>query len=162
MARLQDLAEKEADRIRSEAWPGGIPVDPIRIARRLGIQVFESPLSTNVSAALSKKAGQDPVILLNESDHPNRQRFSCAHEIGHYVKRKDDPEGPYEFVDYRGPLSGAGVNEDEIYANSFGAALLMPASEVRGFKGLDPVQMAVRFKVSQDAMRFRLQNLGLA
>jgi Zn-dependent peptidase ImmA (M78 family) len=112
---------------------------------------------------LAKRAGQDPEIYVNAGDSDNRQRFSCAHEIGHYLKRvtgrKDDTWG---YIDRRGPSASGGTNADEIYANQFAAELLMPEERVRDLhQTLSPAAMAVEFDVSLGAMKFRLENLRL-
>jgi len=61
-------------------------------------------------------------------------------------------------------LASCGTSRQEIFANQFGAELLMPEDEVQQLHrlGLDEVAMARRFNVSLDAMRFRLVNLRLA
>jgi Zn-dependent peptidase ImmA (M78 family) len=64
----------------------------VRIARGLGIDVLDAQLDVSVSGALVKERDQDPSIVLNWIDHPNRKRFTCAHEIGHFVRRKDQPD----------------------------------------------------------------------
>jgi Zn-dependent peptidase ImmA (M78 family) len=113
--------------------------------------------------ALLKQPGQDPTIMINESDSTNRRRFTCAHELGHYVRRSDDAE-EYATVDLRSGLSAVGVDEDEIYANEFAASLLMPRREVKRLitEGFADWEMAIRFKVSREAMQFRLKNLKLS
>ena len=64
--------------------------------------------------------------------------------------------------DRRGPSAARGNNPDEIYANQFAAALLMPEEKVRELRGqIGPAAMAVEFGVSLEAMMFRLENLGL-
>ena len=156
-------AAKDAERILATTWgEGKYPIDPVRIARRLGIDVLEAQLDQNVFAALVKQIGQDPAILLNAMDSPNRKRFSCAHEIGHFVRRSDQTE-EYEYLDLRSPLSSTGQDPEEIYANTFAACLLMPEKEVRRLhrSGTNELEMADYFDVSREAMQFRLKNLGL-
>jgi Zn-dependent peptidase ImmA (M78 family) len=105
--------------------------------------------------------GRDPAILLNAKDHPNRQRFTCAHELGHFVSRENAPEA-YEYVDLRDTIfSSAETNPEEVFANLFAANLLMPLSELRRLQKekASPTEMALHFDVSQDAMHFRLENL---
>jgi Zn-dependent peptidase ImmA (M78 family) len=157
-------AARDADQVRRTAWgESAFPVDPVRIAKRLGIDVLVADLAPNTSGALVKRSGQDPVIFLNASDSPNRQRFTCAHEIGHFVRRADDPD-QYEWVDLRGPLAAVGVDPEEIYANAFAASLLMPEDEVRRLhkENRPELFMAQYFDVSREAMQFRLLNLRLA
>lgn len=167
---IQDEATRAAARLLDSLWPGGkddpsLPVDPAQIAHRLGLDVYETSLDPDVFALLVKEPGQDPVVALNASDSPNRKRFSCAHEIGHFVRRSDTFSGldEYAYLDKRSPLSGAGVDAEEVYANSFAASLLMPEAVVRHLyaPGQKAFELALRFDVSQEAMQYRLQNLGL-
>lgn len=152
----------DAESILAQYWNGGLPVDPAQIAHALGIRVRRVLLPENRSGALVKAREEAPAILLNAADGNNRQRFTCAHEIGHYVKRADHPE-EYEFIDYRDALASQGTDPEEIYANRFAAALLMPSSEVRRLaaEGMSDLQMSFRFDVSLEAMQYRLQSLGL-
>lgn len=156
-------ASRDADRIRTGFWGDDVPVDPVLIARSLGITVLNAQLDDNVSGALIKERHQDPQIVLNQSDNANRRRFTCAHEIGHYVKRSEELD-QYEYVDYRDSLSSTGVNPDERYANAFAAALLMPEDVVRRFRAEDltEAEMAGHFGVSREAMHHRLNTLNLA
>jgi Zn-dependent peptidase ImmA (M78 family) len=159
-------AEAEAQRLIESVWrsiSGGqtIPVDPILISRELGIEVFDGKMQSSVSGMLVKESGRDPRILLNREDSPNRARFTCAHELGHYLRRAGNDD-KFEYVDYRGPLSGAGQDPEEVFANQFAAALLMPEDEVRDRldQGASVGELAWQFKVSADAMTYRLRNLG--
>ncbi len=164
---LPMTAERDAQGVLRTTWSEGspnlrIPVDPIKIARRLGLKVFVAPMTPDVSGALLNKHGQDATIYLNEQDSHNRQRFTCAHELGHYVRRTDAGELDYEYVDRRDQLATAGTNADEIYANQFAAALLMPAEMLRALhRRFQPVELAYKFGVSADAMNFRIVNLDL-
>ncbi len=156
-------APKDAERLLRQAWQDDwgsipIPVDPLRIARRLGIEVYEALLDDDVSAVLVKKLGQDPTIVLNANDSHNRRRFSCAHELGHFIRKSEDQ---YEYLDQRAHLASTGIDSEEMFANSFAAALLMPEEQVRAFQreGLQDFEMAVKFDVSLEAMRYRINNL---
>lgn len=161
MAVRQD-AQRAAQGILSDTWDGRLPIDPVRIARALGIDVITAHLADDVAGAIVKELGQDPSIVLNAQDSQNRQRFTCAHEIGHYVRREERGED-YEYIDYRDIFSSTGQHDEERFANAFAACLLMPDEHVRRFhaEGLSDIQMALRFDVSRDAMTFRLLNLGL-
>jgi len=164
-----ETPEDEAERLLDRAWTRlpdrsrAIPVDPIVIAKVLSINVFQGKLPPNVSAKISKEVGADPRIILNQADSPNRKRFSCAHEIGHYIQRGNTDAG-FEWTDERGPLATEGIDADEIFANQFAASLLMPRDEVRSLhlNGGRVADLAVTFQVSVDAMQFRLNNLGLS
>jgi Zn-dependent peptidase ImmA (M78 family) len=141
------------------------PIDPTKVAEQLGVKVYKADLNQTVSGMLLKKPARDPEIFLNGSDSPNRQRFSCAHELGHYVKRTslDGLAEEMEYVDFRDPLSAQGQDSEEVWANQFAAALLMPRKLVKRLQREfhTPAALAAEFGVSTDAMNFRLQNLGL-
>lgn len=141
-----------------------LPVDPIAIAAKLGIKVFTAQLEAKVSGMLFMRAGRDPEIYLNRADSYNRQRFTCAHELGHWSKHIAEGVDTGHYVDLRGSLSSQGTDPDEIYANQFAASLLMPEDEVRRLvgKGYGPVAIADKLRVSPDAVAFRLKNLGIA
>jgi Zn-dependent peptidase ImmA (M78 family) len=165
MPVLQQEAQDEARQLLStilgdRATSNDLPIDPIAIAQELGIQVFTASLEPRVSGALTNSPGQDPVIWLNASDHPHRQRFTCAHELGHYVRRTNNGDQQFEYVDFRGPMAGTGRDPEERYANAFAAELLMPAHLVEELSAhMGAVEMAYLFRVSSDAMQFRRTNL---
>jgi Zn-dependent peptidase ImmA (M78 family) len=114
-----------------------------------------------------------PIIGVNALHHPNRQRFTLAHEVGHLVLHR--PEITKQIhVDKGFPMlmrdaaSAAGVDEMEIEANFFAAELLMPEDFLaRSLQGqsfdIDDEgavsALAKEYKVSVAAMRFRLGNL---
>lgn len=155
--------EKVAVELLDECWDGNLPIDPVRIAKSLGVKVLDVYLNKDVSGALVKKPEQDPSILLNAEDSTTRKRFTCAHELGHYIRRAGE-RNQYEYVDYRDHRSSTGTDEEERYANSFAASLLMPELAVKVFKaeGLPAFRMAKRFGVSPESMQYRLDNLGLS
>lgn len=157
----RDPAEA-AERVRREAWGDFVPVDPAQIAHILGLQVVRASLSDDVAGALVKKPGQDPRIVVNAGDSSNRQRFTCAHELGHYIKRSEQAD-EYEYYDFRDSFSTTGLGPDERWANAFAASLLMPAKHVKRFRAenLSDIDMALRLGVSREALRYRLENLNL-
>jgi Zn-dependent peptidase ImmA (M78 family) len=140
-----------------------LPVDPFVIAQKLGIKAYAAGLDEGISGMLVKRAGEDPEIYVHASDSTNRRRFTCAHELGHYYKRSATGDTAWEYVEHRDLLTSAGNDPEEIYANKFAASLLMPSEEIkrRFDEGCAVPTLAYEFGVSEDAMRFRLVNLGL-
>jgi Zn-dependent peptidase ImmA (M78 family) len=161
-SQVKREAETDAARLLQATWGDAVPVDPVAIARTAGLRVLEAPLDENTLGALVKQPGQDPTILLNEADSKNRRRFTCAHELGHFVRRSEEAD-EYSRVDLRNSLSTTGEDPEEVYANEFAACLLMPEREVKKLaqSGMSDLEMAIHFKVSREAMQFRLKNLGL-
>jgi len=162
-------AEDDARQILTMIWAPGkdaadipLPVNPFVIAQKLGIKAYTAGLDAGVSGMLIKRPGEDPEIYVHASDSPNRQRFTCAHELGHYVKRSAAGDVAWEYVERRDLLTTQGSDPEEIYANQFAASLLMPREKVEELhKTLGPVALAYEFGVSADAMHYRLVNLGL-
>jgi Zn-dependent peptidase ImmA (M78 family) len=155
-------ASEAAERIRVQHCGDQVPVDPARIASALGIEVLEAHLDLDVAGAIQKEPGKRPVIFLSAADHPNRKRFTCAHEIGHFERRGGDSD-TLGYIDYRDEAASMGTYEDERFANAFAAALLMPQAHVERFHahGMHQYAMAQHFGVSEVAMVNRLKNLGL-
>jgi Zn-dependent peptidase ImmA (M78 family) len=157
-------AEREAQQLLETVWEGrSLPVDPIQIAKQLGIQVYTVGLDAGVAGMFVKKPGQDPEIYVNAKDSLNRQRFTAAHELGHYIKHIVAGEDDWEHVDYRDALTSRGTDPDEVFANQFAASLLMPKERVKSLRdehGYGTAALAYEFGVSEDAMNFRLVNLG--
>jgi len=160
-------AEREAGKLRQQILPNNdLPVDPVIIATSLGLRVFEAVLESSISGALVKIADEDdPVILLNDNEGERRQRFTCAHELGHYVRRINSGEDrlSYQWIDHRRQLQEPWNNEEEQYANAFAAELLMPRLLITAARqsGKSVVDLASEFQVSASAMGFRLKNLGM-
>src|SRR5947209_48866 len=87
-------AEQEAAKLLNSWWTSPdrdrpLPVDPTELAGRLGIRVETLPLPPDVSGSIAIPFGGVPVIRLNRQDGASRQRFTCAHEIGHYLRREE-------------------------------------------------------------------------
>jgi Zn-dependent peptidase ImmA (M78 family) len=160
---MVDLARRDADETRRAYWGATLPVNPYEIASKMGVQIRETVLRDGVSAMLIRDVGRDAEIVLAIDDSQQRQYFSCAHELGHYVERtRADPTGEFAFVDYRDNRNAEDLHE--LYANEFAASLLMPAAAVtqlREREGLGAIALAQRFDVSLPAMQTRLRRLGL-
>ena len=161
---MSDSPEKAARGILDQFWGDRLaPVDPVTISRQMGLDVQQAQLPDEISGALFKSAGKDPVIYIEERDSRSRRRFTCAHELGHYVYRSDHGEDEYEWVDLRGSLSAEGSSPEEIFANTFAASLLMPKDPVQKIydKKMPIAVLAAHFGVSAEAISYRLAALGL-
>ncbi len=162
-------ARRQAERLIQEYRVERPPVDVESIARSLGLQVLRAPLGDDVSGLLVTKGGKS-TIFVAEHHHENRQRFSIAHEIAHHAlgHHFGDEHVHVDRVSMRDAKSSRGTDLLEIEANQFAAALLMPenlvAREMKNVAGRDPearvAELARRFKVSSEAMAWRLGALG--
>jgi Zn-dependent peptidase ImmA (M78 family) len=150
------------------------PVNVDSIAEGLGLEIVYADLGENVSGLLISK-GDSTMIAVQENDPPKRQRFTIAHEIGHFHLRHQFEPGEHVHVD-RGHLitprnskSSTGVDRKEIEANQFAASLLMPSElvmkKIRALKVTSLFdhhvqKLAEEFDVSEQAMTIRLSTLG--
>lgn len=143
------------------------PVQTIPIAEALGLSCYRVdswPDSTSGMIVRDPaRGGESGFAIYVNAKHSNvRRRFTIAHEIAHFVLHRDlIGDGITEDALYRSGLSDAVERE----ANGLAAEILMPRHLVRqefanGVK--NPAQLAAKFEVSQQAMEFRLTNLGLA
>lgn len=158
MRPTREEAERQAESLRETLWGNKFPVDPVAIARNLGVDVVEVELDDEIAGAILKEPGQDPTIFLNGKDSPNRQRFTAAHELGHYVMHSNAPD-EFDYIDNRSAFEDeSDENMAEIFADHFATALLMPEAEVKRLlkDHFTATQVAAYFGVSQDAAYFRL------
>jgi hypothetical protein len=71
--------KEQAEKILWEYWQEDVfPVDPVKIARSLGMKVTLTNLNGGVSGVIYKDKGDKPVICLNRTEGYLRLRFTCA------------------------------------------------------------------------------------
>ena len=133
------------------AGVASLPIDPERIARVYGVQVYEYDLPQRLSGYLDGD-NQGAFIVVNQWLETRRKRFIVAREFGRYY-----------YTLQRGAYLPDGADIEDVYANRFAAALLMPAGVVeKRFAQIQDVGVLARvFNVSKEAMRIRLNGLGL-
>lgn len=143
------------------------PVDVYRIIKDEGINLSLEEMEDDHSGVLLVEKGI-AAIAVNSTHHPHRQRFSAAHELGHFILHSRGRDRLFVDKAYRrSQVSSSGTDKDEIEANRFAAALLMPEDLVRRYIGNDPItdmdiaKLGLKFQVSEQAMTLRLVNLGL-
>ena len=158
--------EDRAKRVLASANGSGPPVSVYRVAKYLGIKIEKADLGKDCSGVLVRRHDR-AVIGVSRTDPPNRVRFTIAHEIGHFVLHQQQTyvDAGYT-VNFRDLESGSGTKTEEIEANKFAAALLMPEAMVKkefrtrqfdlaGDDG-ELQLLAKKFRVSAQAMAIRL------
>lgn len=147
---------------------GRPPVPVEKIAENLDLEVRYAPYDGDLSGALVRSKGET-YIGVNSSDHPNRKRFTIAHELGHFILHKGITlHVDKDFrVNLRDSDSSKGVDPVEMEANRFAAELLMPTrflvKDIERLRGVNQAaldSLARNYKVSAHAMRIRLSNFG--
>lgn len=146
-----------------ERFTSDIPVKVGALAVELGLDVKKAPLDPRISGLIQPSATSISKfeIKVNKYEVPERQRFTVAHEIGHYLLHKEDiGSGVVDNILYRSGLT----SRKEVEANRLAADIIMPSlaisRELRklgGLLNLDTVdQLSILFKVSVPAMKIRL------
>ena len=169
MSLLQDNAREKARIVLQEYGDVTAPVPVEKIIKKRGIRVQFSPLDQELSGMALVKDDVS-IIGVNALHHPNRQRFTMAHELGHHVMHRPHIEGTAHIdrgfaILLRDTVASQGTDRMEIEANAFASELLLPKHllephvDVDGFD-LDDVDhlqsLAKRFKVSLSALQYRL------
>lgn len=140
-----------------------VPVRIASIARALGVEVKSATLKPRISGQIQKSetSASGFRIRVNRHESPTRQRFTIAHEIGHYLLHRDEiGDGIEDTILYRSTLS----DYREAEANRMAAELLMPRKKILEFLKLFggsatrtvAQAMAEKFDVSEAAMCVRL------
>jgi Zn-dependent peptidase ImmA (M78 family) len=142
------------------------PVPVETMAEKSDIEVRYGDLA-ETSGLLARKKGTT-IIGVNSTHMETRQRFTIAHEFGHFLLH----EGLEAHVDrdfriaFRDKTSSDASSMIEIEANFFAANLLMPeeflnadGAETAIDQDEEVAKLARRYKVSRHAMSLRLTNI---
>jgi Zn-dependent peptidase ImmA (M78 family) len=168
--------EKAADKLIRELGINEMPIPVEKIAVHAGCQVKAFDDDKDGVSGVFMVQNSVPVIGYNCNQSPVRQRFTIAHELGHFILHNhNDPNEVYvdhnTYPLFRDQNSSTGASIIEQQANAFAAALLMPeklvVEEIRNinfdFTDESPAlsELALKFNVSTMAMSIRLVNLHL-
>lgn len=140
-------------------WDGTLPVDPEAIAKAEGLTVERLGVFDEFPFS-GEFIREKKLIRVSADEASVRQRFTLAHELGHYAL--GHPNAPRDSVEM---FSARTQSPIERAANQFAAELLMPADAIAKvvrsglFKTVD--DLAIAFSVSKVAMTYRINNLGL-
>ena len=166
-ARIEEAIERH--------W-NSLPVNIEQMIRDSGLSLDKkATLDKGIAGELRRLDNGGYRISVQKSDHYYRQRFTMAHELGHYYLHRDlVGDGTDDTVKFRNTSDGNFYNSNiqlthEREANAFAAAVLMPEhlihAEVRDLPRplLDASikDLATRVQVSPQAFRIRLSDLGL-
>lgn len=165
--QIQRSAEKLLGLLETIEVP--IPIE--RLAQLRGARIRYVPNADDISGVLFREDGH-AIVGVNALHSTTRQRFTIAHELGH-LELHEDGEVHIDrgFRVYsRDQRSSEATDIREMEANAFAAEVLIPSKLLE--KDLarltldyeddeDIRRLAERYKVSPQAMTFRLTNLGL-
>lgn len=152
--QIEDEAFKFAQKIKYE--PAG-DLEKI-VTEILGGEIVYQAINDwekSHEASIQIYAPKEFKINLSNFHGPLRNRFSLAHELGHYVLHSNEGIRPIKAARF-----GSSLEEQE--ANLFAASLLMPRNLFRAEMEVyrDPMHLAAKFLVSLTAARVRMDYLA--
>ena len=159
-------AEQNALELRERLGLGNAPIGDIvtLLELEMGVRVYVRRFDGRISGLFAYDDELGPCILLN-ANHPRERRTqSAAHECGHLVSLRRQPDVLH--------INDMSHSREERYADAFGRAFLAPPRAVmQKFQeitaGADRltrrhvIVLAHVFGVSREAMVRRLEELGL-
>lgn len=140
------------------------PVDVFGLAAALGLGPHPASLPDNISGLIRRNNDGTMSCVYNMRHARTRQRFTVAHEIGHFIFHRDRLNGGVsdtlafraDDVELPNPLIG---REQEWQANNFAANLLVPDRWLRAARAAginDVTELARNFEVSPAVMKIKL------
>ena len=153
---------------RSRLGIGDGPVHGLReiLEQDVGIRVFSFEMPPRVAGIFGYTEELGGCIAVNASHPAERRRWSLAHEFGHFLSTRFNPEITFLGVHRRVPAS-------ERFADAFAACFLMPEQGLRRrlnelvqigggtITAADICRIAHYYFVSFQAMTLRLEELGI-
>lgn len=163
MTLLADRRVDDDDAAIVKRFTANFPVKVGELANELGLKVTRAPLPPKISGLIQPcdDAPSGFEIRVNKYEMAERQRFTVAHEIAHYLLHRDDiGSGVVDSIMYRSNLT----SRKETEANRLAADIVMPAKAVSreldrlGGRRTNEVveELATLFRVSVPAMKVRL------
>lgn len=131
MTLIWKEAQEKAEEFRSILTDPKGNFELKRLCELLKLQVnYTTSLPENTSGIIVRTSPNSPArIYINSNETRQRQRFTLAHEIGHYIERQTlAGDGDYSFHDRR---DSNNYDLHEFYADQFAGALLMPRAHIR-------------------------------
>lgn len=160
-------AEHDAMELRQRLGLGNsspVPDIVTLLELELGVRVYVRRLDSRISGLFAYDDALGPCMLLNASHPRDRRTQSAAHETGHFVSKRREPEILHSHETEN--------SREERYANAFARAFLTPARGLtQKFQELTAgadrlsrrhvIVLAHFFGVSREAMVRRLEELSL-
>lgn len=165
MQSIKCIAEKLNNKFVGEGISEKeLNLDIVKLVESLGGAVYEvGYIKMNGNSMIVNSDDNSFEIYVSASDGKRRQKFTIAHEIGHYLIHYLGNISKNPQTTYRRTSVAVGGHQ-EYEANVFAANLLMPENKFEKIYkncGQDLVIVAEKFGVSIAAAEVRARSLGL-
>jgi Zn-dependent peptidase ImmA (M78 family) len=158
--------EQAARAVRQREQIGFDAVDIWQLLDSIGVPVALHEFGDSTGDGLYLWESEEPLIVVNASCRPSRQRFTAAHELGHHEMHRFGH--PHLIIADQNIYGSEDEREQE--ANAFAAYLLAPDEAIRRAVGAahgsqitadQVVELMGRFGLSYEATTWRLVNTGV-
>lgn len=161
MALIKDphiaKGRSEAEKVLRENFMDSPPIIIHELVKNYGLTVFKAAFDDKKIAGYIDFDKQ--WIVVNKEDAAERQNFSIAHELGHWIMHPNEVKVDQNDIRivYRRPMGGE-TEPLEIEANAFAAYLLVPEEMLKQHQEKSDLELAQLFNVSQLLIGFRRMN----
>jgi Zn-dependent peptidase ImmA (M78 family) len=133
------------------------PINPARISEELGVGVVFAEFPEKFKNVSGFYDPSEDSIFVNSAEHPRRQTFTIAHELGHSILHKEwAMSAEYKVLLRDQDLAVKDPIEQE--ANAFAAHLLVPRDMLDKYRRVASVEeLSNLFAVSMPVIRNRLK-----
>ncbi|UWQ21893.1 ImmA/IrrE family metallo-endopeptidase [Jannaschia sp. W003] len=133
----------------------------LEIAERSGVNVVFEDFAAHSEKVSGFCDFENARLYVNADDMPERQSFTIAHELGHWLLHRnfylDHPDEYPVLPRFTDPNRG---DPKEKEANKFAACLLVPERLLQPVKGAPVSSLASVFGVSRTMMEWRIKNIS--
>ncbi|WP_313057401.1 ImmA/IrrE family metallo-endopeptidase [Agrobacterium cavarae] len=117
--------KREVKRIHDEFGIVAPPINPVEIARHLGVEIQFANFGGKFFDISGFYDCETRTIIVNGEEYPLRQTFTIAHELGHHILHAEwARSSEYSVLMRDADYSGQEAHEKE--ANAFAGHLLVP------------------------------------
>lgn len=150
---------RDYQRSRDAAWKilldcgvDRLPVEITQICRKLGVSVrLYVPTDKNDGVSLIYEG--EPIILVSAKAPQARQRFTCAHELGHIILGH---VGVYELRNREPATTDSPIEQA---ANVFASRILAPACVLWGCGAFETEEISRLCNISRHSAGFRAKRM---
>lgn len=155
MAPDYQRAKGEAIRLLQQYGLEKPPVNPMEIAKDLGVKISFVEFEQNLNNISGFYDFEEDTIFVNKDEYALRKTFTIAHELGHRILHAEWAKSSDYKVLMRGDVRTDDPKEAE--ANAFAAHLLVPRFMLSKYwENLSPAQLSELFVVSVPVIKNRI------
>lgn len=146
-------AQDQAEKVLRENYVLEVPVPIGEVCERYGLTVLLANTNQQENSGVLDFEGK--LIYINKLDSNFRQRFTVAHELGHFLMHKELGK---KHIERKSPIAG----EKPWYekeADAFAAHLLVPLEFLKQDCCLPLSDISQKYKVSFDVIGYQMNRL---